>query len=564
MLRRLEIKNYALIESVELEFGSGFTAITGETGSGKSIMLGALSLLMGQRADSRTARGDKARVQAIFENVDPSLRQILTDKGIDWIESIDSDGIVRNELSIRREITSEGRSRVYINDTSVTLATLTEIGPRLIDIHSQSANSKIADNAEQLKMVDAYVANSVARENYRQAFAAFVKTKRRIAQIKAEIERNRANEQVLRFQCEQLDKLKPKIGELAEIERRYEMLSDADEIKDKLTSLRGMLGDSDGMLSALSEARQLIDKMDFNLFGANAVQADIPARMEILQTELKDISATIEDIDDSVDTDPATLRQLSDRMKQYYDAVKYFRVADADALVALSEQYHRQLDEITYGGDEIPELEREGHRQAAELKKAANVLTNTRKEGAAALGNKILERAVGLGLPNLRFEIPVTVGKLTSSGQDNVEFMCGFNRNGEMKPIGSTASGGEMSRLMLSLKSVVAERLRMPTMIFDEVDTGVSGEIADKMGAMMHGMGSSMQVMAITHLPQVAARGDDQFKVYKQDEADRTVTHVSKLSSDDRVREIASMISGSIVTAAAEENARILLDNTSK
>ena len=173
MLRRLEIKNYALIESVELEFGSGFTAITGETGSGKSIMLGALSLLMGQRADSRTARGDKARVQAIFENVDPSLRQILTDKGIDWIESIDSDGIVRNELSIRREITSEGRSRVYINDTSVTLATLTEIGPRLIDIHSQSANSKIADNAEQLKMVDAYVANSVARENYRQAFAAF-------------------------------------------------------------------------------------------------------------------------------------------------------------------------------------------------------------------------------------------------------------------------------------------------------------------------------------------------------------------------------------------------------
>lgn len=557
MLRRLQISNYALIEEAELEFGDGFTVLTGETGSGKSIMLGALSLLLGNRADSRVAAGGKARVLAQFEDVDSELRPLLESKGIDWLQSDNGDG---GEITIRREISAEGRSRTFVNDTSVTLATLSEIAVRLVDIHSQMANSKLGNPDEQLKIVDAYSGNSSELDLYRKSFREFVGYKRKIKSIRQRIEKNRENEEFLRFQLEQLDRLKPRKGELDEIEKRYEMLSDADEIRERLVRLLGLMGDSDhGIQGDMSEALGMVGKLDFSLFGNIGADADILARMQAIQTELRDIASTFEEMSGMISTDPATLSRLSDRMQNYYDTVKRFHVGNADELVELQSDLRRELNEINGGGEELPELERRARACGAELKRRAEALSETRRQGAGALADKILQEARGLGLANLKFKIAVDNVKLNPDGQDHVVFMGSFNKNGEMRPISEIASGGEMSRLMLSLKAVVAERINMPTVIFDEVDTGVSGEIADRMGRMMNRMGERMQVLAITHLPQVAARGNDHFKVYKLDEADRTVTHIGKLDDPQRVSEIAAMISGSHVSEAALSNARALL-----
>ena len=557
MLRRLQISNYALIEEAELEFGDGFTVLTGETGSGKSIMLGALSLLLGNRADSRVAAGGKARVLAQFDDVDSELRPLLESKGIDWIQSDNGDG---GEITIRREVSAEGRSRTFVNDTTVTLATLSDIAGRLVDIHSQMANSKLSNPDEQLKIVDAYSGNSSELNLYRESFREFVGYKRKIKNIRQRMEKNRENEEFLRFQLEQLDRLKPRKGELAEIEKRYEILSDADEIRERLGRLLGLMGDADhGIQGDMSEALGMVGKLDFSLFGNVGADADIPARMEAIQTELRDITSTFEEMSGMISTDPATLARLSDRMQNYYETVKRFHVGDADELVGLQSDLRRELNEINGGGEELPELERRARACGAELKRRAEALSETRRQGAKALADKILQEARGLGLANLKFEIAVDNVKLNPDGQDHAVFMGSFNKNGELRPISEIASGGEMSRLMLSLKAVVAERINMPTVIFDEVDTGVSGEIADRMGRMMNRMGERMQVLAITHLPQVAARGNDHFKVYKLDEADRTVTHIGKLDDPQRVSEIAAMISGSHVSEAALSNARALL-----
>lgn len=561
MLRRLGIRNYALIEGVDVEFGPGMTVITGETGSGKSIMLGALSLLTGGRADSRVVAGGKSRIEATFEDVDPEMRRLFEERGIEWVEYGDADRTgTRNEVAIRREIAAEGRSKIYINDTPVTLATLAAIGPKLVYIHSQHANAGLSDEAEQLHVVDVFSGALAQLEDYRRDFRRFAALRRDIDRVKERNAKNRENEEFLRFQCGQLDALKPKKGELTEIEKRYEVLSDADEIKQRLASLASLFGSGDrGMLGDVAEARGIVDKIDFSLFGRDVEDQDIPARMEVMETEIRDIADAIDDMYSGLDTNPAALERLSSRMQAYYAAVKHFKVKEADELADLHIKLKQELGELTGDGGELPELERQAREMARVLKEKAGMLTRMRQEGARLLGDEIYAAARTLGLPNLKFEVRVSPAKLTSTGGDRVEFLCAFNRNATLQPVGDTASGGEMSRLMLSLKAVVARRMNMPTIVFDEVDTGVSGEIAEQMGLMMRRMGDDIQVMAITHLPQVAAQGVEHFKVYKRDEGDRTVTHVEKLDHEARVSEIAAMISGSEVTEAARENARALL-----
>ena len=561
MLRRLGIRNYALIEGVDVEFGPGMTVITGETGSGKSIMLGALSLLTGGRADSRVVAGGKSRIEATFEDVDPEMRRLFEERGIEWVAYDDADETgTRNEVTIRREIAAEGRSKIYINDTPVTLATLAAIGPKLVYIHSQHANAGLSDEAEQLHVVDVFSGTIPQLEDYRRDFRRFAALRRDIDRVKERNAKNRENEEFLRFQCGQLDALKPKKGELTEIEKRYEVLSDADEIKQRLASLAALFGSGDrGMLGDVAEARGIVDKIDFSLFGRDVEDQDIPARMEVMETEIRDIADAIDDMYSGLDTNPAALERLSSRMQAYYAAVKHFKVKEADELADLHIKLKQELGELTGDGGELPELERQAREMARALKEKAAVLTRMRQEGARLLGDEIYAAARTLGLPNLKFEVRVSPAKLTSTGGDRVEFLCAFNRNATLQPVGDTASGGEMSRLMLSLKAVVARRMNMPTIVFDEVDTGVSGEIAEQMGLMMRRMGDDIQVMAITHLPQVAAQGVEHFKVYKRDEGDRTVTHVEKLDHEARVSEIAAMISGSEVTEAARENARALL-----
>ena len=561
MLRRLGIRNYALIEGVDVEFGPGMTVITGETGSGKSIMLGALSLLTGGRADSRVVAGGKSRIEATFEDVDPEMRRLFEERGIEWMEYDDADETgTRNEVTIRREIAAEGRSKIYINDTPVTLATLAAIGPKLVYIHSQHANAGLSDEAEQLHVVDVFSGTIPQLEDYRRDFRRFAALRRDIDRVKERNAKNRENEEFLRFQCGQLDALKPKKGELTEIEKRYEVLSDADEINQRLASLAALFGSGDrGMLGDVAEARGIVDKIDFSLFGRDVEDQDIPARMEVMETEIRDIADAIDDMYSGLDTNPAALERLSSRMQAYYAAVKHFKVKEADELADLHIKLKQELGELIGDGGELPELERQAREMARALKEKAAVLTRMRQEGARLLGDEIYAAARTLGLPNLKFEVRVSPAKLTSTGGDRVEFLCAFNRNATLQPVGDTASGGEMSRLMLSLKAVVARRMNMPTIVFDEVDTGVSGEIAEQMGLMMRRMGDDIQVMAITHLPQVAAQGVEHFKVYKRDEGDRTVTHVEKLDHEARVSEIAAMISGSEVTEAARENARALL-----
>lgn len=561
MLKNLIIRNYALIEHLDLEFGPGLTIITGETGAGKSIMLGALSLVMGGRADTKVISdgGSKSVVEALFTDVDPELRGLLEEKGIDWIE--DSSGV--SELTVRRELTSSGRSKIFVNDTSVTLQTLSAIVPRLIDIHSQHANAKINDPAERLRIIDSMAGNDEVRQEYQSLFNDYVELRRRINARRAEIARSAENIELLRFQLEQLDKLGPKPGELKEIERRFEMMSDADEIKERLSLLGSLLGDNErGVQSVLGEAVSLADKVDFSLLGGagpNDSPEGIAGRLRQLLIEAKDIYETVDDYNSSVDTDPAALARLSARMNLYYETVRRFRVKDADELVGLHDDIRQRIAEVTVGDNEIPELEREMRRIARELKIKADELTSSRIKCAESFSRLLCDTARPLGLANINFRAEVCGRKLCVTGQDEIEFLCSFNKNGTPKPIGEIASGGEIARMMLSLKSILAGHINLPTIIFDEVDTGVSGEIADKMGDMMHDVSESMQVVVITHLPQVAAKGDAHFKVYKTDADTRTVTHVRQLTVDDRIRELAAMISGSEVSEAALSAARALL-----
>lgn len=567
MLKNLIIRNYALIEHLDLEFGPGLTIITGETGAGKSIMLGALGLVMGGRADTKVISdgGSKSVVEALFTDVDPELKTIFDERGIDW--QTDADGI--SEMTIRRELSASGRSKVYVNDTIVTLQTLSVIVPRLIDIHSQHANAKINDPAERLRIIDSMAGNEDLRSDYASLFADFVELRHRIKARREAIARSAENLEFLQFQLEQLNKLVPKTGELKEIEKRFEMLSDADEIKERLGILSAILGDSDrGVQTMLSEAAGLADRIDFSLVESNRGEEEeesteqenpILERIKALLVETKDIYETVDDYNQSIDTDPAALARLSDRMNLYYETVRRFRVKEADDLVALHENIRRQVTEATMGDDELPDMEREARRLARELKEKADELSESRRKCAAVFSQLLCDTARPLGLPNIRFEAELRTRKLTATGQDEVEFLCSFNKNGTPRPVGDIASGGEISRMMLSLKSILAGHINLPTIIFDEVDTGVSGEIADKMGEMMHRVARDMQVIVITHLPQVAAKGDMHFKVYKTDADTRTVTHVRQLTVEDRIRELAAMISGSEVSEAALSAARALL-----
>lgn len=559
MLSKLSIRNYALIDSLELEFDSGLTIITGETGAGKSIMLGALSMIMGGRADSRVIAdgGSKSVVEASFAFPPASLEQSFAENDLDWNAE---------ELLIRREIASNGRSRVFINDVPVTLSVLASISGYLIDIHSQHENARLTSQTAQLEIIDSVSDNEKLRKRYAEAFRRFVEIRNRVKRIRQEQDRMRENREYLQFQYEGLKTLSPKRGELETIEKRFELLSDADEIRERLQYFRSLLGDNDrGALDLLRTAKAEADRVDYSLVGIETDEDTpaIPERLENVIVELQDMYETIDDAVLRVDADPAVLEKLSRRMNEYYDAVKQYRVKTADELVDMLEKIGSQLDVIETGGEELPMLEKEGKRVASEVKELAVRLTESRVEGARRFSRVVTETARPLGLSNLDFSVNIAAGKMGPTGQDRVEFRCSFNKNQVAGPIAGMASGGEMSRLMLTIKRVLAGRMNLPTIIFDEIDTGVSGEIADKMGEMMVDMSRDMQVMAITHLPQVAAKGDSHFKVFKKDEETRTLTHVRRLDEEARVREIAAMMSGSEVGDAALNNARVLLGRKS-
>lgn len=551
MLDRLTISNYALIDSVELTFGDGLTIITGETGSGKSIMLGALSLLTGVRADvkSLSESGRKAVVEAEFRNVSPEVAAALRRLDIECVS---------DEVILRREILPSGRSRAFVNDTPVTLPALSEIAGMLIDIHTQHSNILLSQPQMQLSLVDSFAGDAEILEDYRKTYSEFVTLRARVRKMKNKLDEERQNREFVAFQLEQLDKVNPKRGELAVVEREYDLLSDAEENGERLSGAYRLLDVGEGSAVAMvEEAMSLLDGIDIDEPGEG--EPTITDRLHTVAVELRDIAETVGDWAERVHSDPSRLARLSSRMNLLYETIKRFRVADEEALVELHDELRERLGMIDGGDDSLDALEKRGRHLAQELKVKASRLSEARRKGAALLSDEILEAAMPLGLPNLRFEARLEEGKLGHDGQESVEFYCSFNRNRELQPLSKIASGGELARIMLALKSVMARAENLPTVIFDEIDTGVSGEIADRMGGMMKDMGGSMQVMAVTHLPQVAAKGRAHFKVFKTDSGDKTVTGVRCLSETERERELAAMMSGSDINRAALQNARALL-----
>lgn len=551
MLTRLTITNYALITGVEINFGEGLTIITGETGAGKSIMLGALSLLLGGRADTRVVRDRKAKsvVEAAFQPR-RELKPFFETNNLDW----DDD-----EIIIRREISASGRSRAFINDTPVNLRLLGEATSGLIDIHSQNSNLMLTDRRRQLEIIDALADNEAERDAYRTAFRAFVDVRNRLTRMRSDIASRRENEDYIRFRLEQLQKLQPRAGELERLEKEQEILSDAEEIKENLAESVGIIDGADGgVLSLLSQVRHTLSKVNFSLLEEEG-SAGMLQRLESVYVELKDMAATLEDFTECIDADPARLRKTEERISELYSALKRFSAKDDTELEAMCGELSRQLAGLDNSETDISELEQELHTRGRALKEAADALTATRVTAAEKFSTLLVETARPLGMANLKFSAMLSKGKLSSDGQDDVSFLCAFNKNQDLMPVAGIASGGETSRLMLSIKGVIAAHVNLPSIIFDEVDTGVSGEVADRMGRMMRDMGERIQVIAITHLPQVAAKGRSHYKVYKADDEEKTVTRISLLEPEQRVAEIAQMLSGSAVDEAALMNARSLL-----
>lgn len=555
MLQRLTIDNYALIEKSVIEFDNGFTVITGETGAGKSIMLDALSLLMGARADSK-AMGNKERkmvVEGVFTEPFSDIEKICNENGIDWD---------KNELILRREITISGKSRGFVNDTPVNLSTLSSIGEKLIDIHSQHSNSLLTKHEEQLAIIDFFGGNLKLLNEYRTAFKSYVSLRNKIKKTKETITQSKENHEFIKFRLEQLDILKPRRGELYDLEKEAEILGDADNVKLSLINAHNLLGgNSSSALKLIQQAHSAIDGIDFELLDNSYGENNIAERLLNLKVELRDISDTLESYTEKIESDPARYEKIQDRIERLYDSMKRFKVRNEDELVTLYENLKKELDSISIGSTNISEMENQLKDLAKDLKEKAEKLSEKRKREADKFTKHIIEKISPLGLPNIKFKVDIQRGKMTTEGQDTINFLCSFNKNHPLQPISDIASGGEISRVMLGIKSVMASHMKLPTIIFDEIDTGVSGEIAHKMGLMMQEMSQTLQVIAVTHLPQVAASGNTHMKVYKDDNKEKTISHIKRLDYNERVKEIAGMLSGSTINEVAIENAKILISN---
>lgn len=554
MLNKLSIHNYALINQIDIDFKDGLSVITGETGAGKSIILGALSMILGGRADTKSIGNadKKSIIEATFyvEN-DAEIDKFCTSNDIDRFED--------NNFILRREISSSGRSRAFINDTPVTLQQLRDAAIRLIDIHSQHQNLLIADAKYQLQIIDS-IANNVNELNeYKTQFKKYIEIRNRLNQRKIEISKNKENEEFLRFQFDQLQKIAPKENEQEELERKYEVLSNAESIKDDLRHIVNTLSDNeDSVLSQISALKSVINRLNLDLF--NAESNDIKPRFESLYLELKDIAEQFGDYLSEVDSDPKELQSIEHRLNLIYEANRRFNVNNENELLKIKVDIKSQLVSIDNSDDDISALEQKKKSEGIKLKELADKLSQTRIKAADQFSSELIEMAKPLGMSNIKFSALVSQNKLTIDGQDSIEFLCSFNKNQSLNPISKVASGGEMSRIMLCIKAIIANCMQLPTIIFDEIDTGVSGDIADRMGEMMKEISDKIQVITITHLPQVASKGLIHYKVYKTDNEQYTTTNIKELSTEERIEELAQMLSGSKINEAAILNAQSLLN----
>ena len=550
MLESLHISNYALIDLIDIRFHEGFNVITGETGAGKSIILGALSLLLGSRADTRVVTNPDAKsvIEAVFTVDDyPSLKDFCIREDIEWDDE---------RCILRREISPAGRSRAFVNDSPVPLAKLREVSLHLIDIHSQHQNQLLATPEFQLDVIDTLASNSVRLREYRLRFNAFREAVKRLKIMKAKIERAREDEEFTRYQLEQLDDLNLQPGEQPELERERDVLNNLGAIKSALSKAISTLdSDEGGALRMVELASEACEDLDEVLDASD----DISGRLESVRIEISDIASTLSAIDENLGADPSTLDAIEERLSSIYSLCHKHHLPDADALIEFRDGLRDKLRALDCSGDAIEELERDARRAKALAKESAMEISAARKEAAEKFGKRLAEVAMPLGMKNLRCEICVSPADMSATGMDEVEFMVAFNKNQPLMPVGATASGGEISRLMLSIKSIIASSMQLPSIIFDEIDTGVSGDVANRMGAMMLDISKNIQVTTITHLPQVASKGAHQYRVYKEDDENSTHTRIALLSEEDRIRSIAAMLGGSEIDDAAIAAAKSLL-----
>lgn len=550
MIKHLYIRNFTIIEELDIDMFPGFSVITGETGAGKSIVLGAIGLLKGQRADSKMIRNgaDRCIVEAHFDLHKYDMQAFFSDNDIDY----DADDCI-----VRREITAAGKSRAFINDTPVALSMLKELGERLIDVHSQHQNLLLGRQDFQLSVVDILADDQKELAAYRSAYCEMKDRERELRTVSDEIEENRSRADFMQYQYDELQAAKLTEGEQEELEQQVERMSHSEEIKSALYEADNALsGDERGATTLLRSAHSALRQVEKVL----PVAGELAERMNSAYIELKDIAQEISSQLEDVDFNPADLDTANARLDKIYDLEKKYHTGSIAELISLRDNLERKLSDIENTDDRLQQLRDEVEKATAKCSKLADTLSRKRIKAAKDIQKEVAERLITLSMPNVRFEINVTSGTLGADGQDNIDFLFSANKNGQMQQVAQVASGGEIARLMLSLKAMISGAVKLPTIIFDEIDTGVSGKIAEKMAQIMREMGDSdRQVISITHLPQIAALGTTHYKVYKEDTTGGTVSRMQMLDADDRINEIAQMLSGSDITEAAINNAKVLL-----
>lgn len=552
MLKSLHISNYALIDVIDINFSSGFNVITGETGAGKSIILGALSLILGGRADTKVLRNTskKAIVEAIFDiSKYYNIKQILGEN------ELDDEG---DELSLRREITLQGRSRAFVNDTPVTLDVLKEIALQLVDIHSQHQNLLLASSDYQLKIIDALADNKDRLAEYTVRYNAYRKAMKQYVVLRKQIEQSKTNQEFMRFQLQQLEDADLYPGMLEELEHQRDLLANATEIKSGLGQIISRLSESQtAILPQLKDITAIVSDLGDVVDDSQ----DVLNRLNNVKIELQDIAETYVNFDRNLNADPALLESTENQLAKLYDLLRRHGANTIERLIEIANDFKKQLTEVDNADDLLKELQHKIVKAKNEAMQIAKQISEARKEHALKFASLLREKAMPLGMNNLNVEIEVSPSELSPTGIDTIEFLFAFNKNQTPLPIRNSASGGEISRIMLSVKAIVADKMQLPSIIFDEVDTGVSGEIAHRMGAMMQQIAQNIQVITITHLPQVAAKGVSHYKVFKKDSETETNTCITQLTPEQRIDEIALMLSGSEVNQAARNNAVSLLNN---
>ena len=550
MLKQLYIRNFTLIERLDMTFNGGFSVITGETGAGKSIILGAIGLLKGQRADSKLIKrgSEKCVIEAHFNLSRYSMEKFFNDNDVEY----DADDCI-----VRREITAAGKSRAFVNDTPVPLSVLKELGEQLIDVHSQHQNLLLGKQDFQMEIVDIIADDKDLLDNYRKAYGDYREKQRQLDDLQERLSSNKANADFLLFQYEELDRANLVEGEQETLEAQANQMSHYEDIKTALYQAdKAMSAEGTGVTENLRTAINALHSIE----GVLPMAGELASRMDADFIDLKDIADELEGQLDKVDFDPKELDSINDRLDRIYSLQKKYHCDTVSQLIEIRDNLKKQLDGIENGDYDLQQVKNEVAKSMKLAIQKADSITKVRKTAAKKIEEEIKQRLVALGMPNIRFTINLESSELSADGADKVAYMFSANRNMPMQPVAQVASGGEIARLMLSLKAMVSGAVKLPTIIFDEIDTGVSGKIAEKMADIMCEMGNNeRQVISITHLPQIAAKGATHYKVYKEDRGDTTVSTMKLLCGEDRVNEIAQMLSGSDITEAAISNARELL-----